>query len=135
MTMAKKTHAKIPANCAAKLVKSSSSSYRAACTNPGGINSGDSPYKNQVHHIVCENAILDIKPLGDKSGEKTKFIMDCLCATQWDINDADNLIALPMKSAYRKSKGKTPKNFVCHNVDHGGTKGYTEECKGWLHDN
>ena len=131
--MGKATHAKIPANCEAKLVKSSSSSYRNACTNPAGIKSGDSPYKNQVHHIVCENAILDIKPSGDKSGEKTKYIMDCLCATKWDINDAVNLIALPMKSAYRKSYGKNPQNAVCHNVDHGGPNGYTEECKLWLH--
>jgi len=131
----KATHAKIPAKCEAKLVKSSSSSYRNACTNPDPMpSSGDSPYKNQVHHIVCENAILDIKPSGDKPGEKTKYIMDCLCATKWDINDAVNLIALPMKSAYRKSYGKKPQNFVCHNVDHGGPRGYTKECKDWLHD-
>jgi hypothetical protein len=126
-------HSDLPNPCHAKLVRSSN--YRDNCSNPCSMPTGKSPYKNQIHHILCEHAILDIQPLGDQDGKKARFIKDCLCTTKWDINVSDNLIGLPLKSVYIRSQGKTPQNFCCHNVDHNTADGYTNECKQWLHDN
>ena len=53
----------------------------------------------------------------------------------WDINDASNLIGLPMKSAYTRPGVNVPVDYCCHNVDHNTSNGYTNECKTWLHDN
>src|SRR3974390_2598864 len=126
-----KKHADLPSPCKAKLVRSSN--FRNNCTNPRPMPTGKSPYKNQIHHILCEHAILDIQPLGDSDGKKAKFIKDCLCSTSWDINVSNNLIGLPLKSVYRNTDGRTPQNFCCHNVDHNTADGYTYECKQWLH--
>lgn len=127
--MAKK-HASIPNPCNSKLERSSN--YRSKCTDPCAMPTGKTPYKNQIHHILCEHAILDIRPDDDS---KLQFIKDCLCIASWDINDSSNLIGLPLKSAYIRTAGKTPQNFCCHNVDHNTADGYTNECKQWLHDN
>lgn len=127
------THVTLPNPCNSKLERSSS--YRNACSNPCAMPDGRTPYKNQIHHILCEHAILDRQPAGDGDGSKAKFIQDCLCLIDWDINDASNLIGLPLKSAYTRSGGKTPQDYCCHNVDHNTSDGYTNECKQWLHDN
>jgi hypothetical protein len=127
------SHESIPDPCKATLVRSSN--YRSNCHNPCDMPTGKDPYKNQIHHILCEHAILDIKPAGDTSGKKREFIFACLCMTSWDINDSSNLIGLPLKSAYIRTGGKNPQNFCCHNVDHNTADGYTNECKEWLHAN
>jgi hypothetical protein len=127
---AKNKHAAIPNPCNSKLERSSN--YRSKCSNPCAMPNGSTPWSNQIHHILCEHAILDIQP-ADKS--QLQFIKDCLCMISWDINNSGNLIGLPLKSAYRKSNGETPVNLPCHNVDHNTADGYTQECKDWLHDN
>ena len=132
MTTAKK-HSAVPVPCKSKLTKSSSKSYRAACANPCAMNDGKTPYNNQIHHILCEHAIAVIEPADDPSGEKLSLINDCLCMITWDINEAVNLIGLPMKSAYVNSGGRIPKSSCCHNVDHGSADGYTQECIDYLH--
>jgi hypothetical protein len=124
-------HATLPNPCTGKIERSSN--YRDNCTNPSAaFVDGTTPYKNQIHHILCEHAIVDREP-ADKT--KKKFISDCLCMMDWDINDANNLIALPMKSAYTRPGVNKPVNFCCHNVDHNTADGYTYECRDWLHDN
>lgn len=127
------THIVLPDPCHSKLERSSN--YRSVCVNPCAMPDGRTPYKNQIHHILCEHAILDRQPTGDADGSKAKFIQECLCLIDWDINEEPNLIGLPLKSAYIRTGGKTPQNFCCHNVDHNTAKGYTYECKKWLHDN
>lgn len=129
--MAKKKHAGIPNPCNSKLERSST--YRDKCTNPCKMATGKSPYKNQIHHILCEHAILDIQPAGDDDGKKLQFIKDCLCMAVWDINDPSNLIGLPLKSAYTRPGVNKPQNHCCHNVDHNTSDGYTNEVKGYLH--
>jgi hypothetical protein len=124
-------HAKVPTPCKSKLTRSSN--FRKSCSNPRAMPTGKSPYKNQIHHILCEHAILDIQPAGDTGGKKLKYIKACLCSLGWDINESGNLIGLPLKSVYRNTQGKTPQNFCCHNVDHNINEGYTTECKKWLH--
>jgi len=131
--MAANQHATLPNPCKSTLERSSS--YRSECSNPCAMPTGSSPYKNQIHHILCEHAILDINPAGDADGSKLAFITDCLCMIDWDVNDASNLIGLPLKSAYIRTGGKTPQNYCCHNVDHNTADGYTNECKQWLHNN
>lgn len=126
------THIVLPNPCNSKLERSSN--YRNACTNPVAMPDGTTPYKNQIHHILCEHAILDRQPEGDADGTKATFISECLCLIKWDINDPSNLIGLPMKRAYINSHGKTPQNYCAHNVDHNTSDGYTYECKKWLHD-
>jgi hypothetical protein len=134
---AKKKHLGVPNPCNSKLVRSTAYKYRKACKQPPGITTGSKPYVNQIHHILCEHAILDIEPDPDPSGKKLKFIEDCLCIAKWNINDEPNLIGLPLKWAYMNpdTAATRPVNFCCHDVDHNTADGYTNECKEWLHTN
>lgn len=128
-----KSHSDAGVPCSSKLT---SSNYRKNCSNPQAMPTGSKPWKNQVHHILCEHAILDIDPDGDSDGKKLAYIDECLCIADYNINDGYNLIGLPLKPAYIKSRGKTPENLPCHEVDHNGGPGfYTDECKEWLHSN
>jgi hypothetical protein len=133
MASAPPAHAPLPNPCKGKIERNSS--YRKTCTNPVSMPDGTTPYKNQIHHILCEHAILDRKPSGDADGSKKKLIKDCLCMIDYDINEEANLIGLPMKSAYTRPGVNLPSNHCCHNVDHNTSDGYTNECKTWLHDN
>jgi hypothetical protein len=127
-------HVTLPARCKSTLVRSSN--YRAQCSDPVAMPDGTTPWRNQIHHILCEHAITDISPEDDDaSGTKFKFIRDCLCIIKWDINDSSNLIGLPLKSAYITPRATVPEDLPCHNVDHNTSTGYTYECKKWLHDN
>lgn len=127
------THVTLPNPCKSKLERSSN--YRKVSANPVNMPDGKTPYKNQIHHILCEHAILDRNPSGDADGSKKSFIKECLCMIEWDINDESNLIGLPLKSAYTRPGVVKPVNYCCHNVDHNTSEGYTNECKKWLHDN
>jgi len=133
--MAKTEHKDLPVPCHSKLFRASSSTYRKACSNPQSMPTGTSPWPNQIHHILCEHAILDIEPKDDDDGKKLKYIRGCLCSITYDINKSDNLIGLPTRAAYRNSNGETPSNLTCHTVDHNTGDGYTRECRTWLHDN
>lgn len=129
-----KSHSDAGSPCASKLVRSSN--FRDSCSNPQAMPTGSDPWPNQIHHILCEHAILDINPDSDKDGKKRTYIDECLCIADYDINEESNLIGLPLKPAYIDSDGEVPKNLPCHDVDHNGTPGnYTDECKQWLHDN
>jgi hypothetical protein len=124
-------HSSLPSPCNSKLFKDSSN-YRGNCSNPFTSADTSSPYKHEVHHIVCEHAILDIQV---DDAAKLQFIKDCLCATTWDINQGDNLIRVPLKGTYTASNGVTPQNACAHNCDHNITRGYTDEVKTWLKNN
>jgi hypothetical protein len=116
-------------------VRCSAKKYRKTCKDPGDFPTGSIPWRNQIHHILCEHAILDIEPDNDSSGEKREYIDACLCIADYDLNNVDNLRGLPLKSAYVKSQGTIPQNLPCHNVDHNTVDGYTNEVKEWLHNN
>jgi len=120
-------HFERPAKCNSKLIKDSK--YRKTC---GGFPDKNKPWRNEIHHILCERAILDINPDNDSDGKKRQYIDDCLCISEYDLNAKVNLVGLPLKPAYIKSRGKIPVNLPCHNVDH---PPYTEEVKSWLHKN
>lgn len=124
-------HLSLPAKCSSVLVRKGN--YRGNCPPHGGrkFTDGKTPWRNQVHHILCEHAITDFSVPKDKFD----YIKACLCIAAWDINVANNLVGLPMKSVYIRSGGKTPTNLCCHNVDHNTSDGYTNEVKKWLHKN
>ena len=81
----------------------------------------------QTHHICCKHSIA--------SRNTDDYIEDCLWITQWDINEAHNLIGLPTNKQYRESKGMIPENLPSHQVDHNTRYGYTKECTLWLQRN
>lgn len=93
---------------------------------------GEKPWKNQVHHILCDHAIKDFTGV---DADTFEYVRNCLMAAVWDINDSKNLVGLPLKETYFNSHGKSPQDLPCHDVDHNTTKGYTDEVKTWLHTN
>lgn len=130
-----KSHSDTGDKCVSRLTRSRSRQYRKACTKPQQMLKGRKPYRNEIHHILCEHAILDITPDGDPNGEKLAYIQECLCIAEWDINNQKNLIGLPLWQAYNASDGQNPVDTVCHNVGHNTADGYTQEVKDWLHNN
>ena len=91
------------------------------------------PKEHNVHHILSVSCLAD-KNLGDDES----FILKCLRATEWDINNARNQIGLPLKVVYfnytsgkhrkeEREKSKEWNLLPCHQVDH--TPGYLDEVK------
>lgn len=106
--------------------------YRQTCTawfSPG--HTPDYASLWQAHHVACDHA-LGGRELKDADRE---YIEQCLWITDWKLNDADNLVGMPLNRQYRESDGKTPVNLPSHQVDHNTTRGYTDECKDWLKTN
>jgi hypothetical protein len=68
----------------------------------------------RAHHILPCVAVKTI----DAPKDKLPYIDKCLWVTDWNINKPHNMLGLPLKSQYVKSKGKDPKDACCHNVDH-----------------
>jgi hypothetical protein len=132
------THVALPATCKSVIVRKGD--YRGNCTEPVAMLTGSEPYRNEIHHILCEHAVTDINLDGDSDGSKFKLIVASLCLIEWDINAQPNLVGLPLKQAYRdlyasNAAVDSPKDTPCHNVDHNTGDGYTNECKQWLHEN
>ncbi|SRR6266516_301353 len=126
-------HLSLPKKCKSVVVRKGN--YRGNCPPYQGrsFSTGRTPWRNQVHHILCEHAITDFDDAMEK--EKLGYIKACLCIADWDINEGNNLVGLPLKTVYIRSDGETPTNLTCHNVDHNTADGYTFEVKRWLHDN
>lgn len=106
--------------------------YRQTCTawfSPGHTSDYASVW--QAHHVACDHA-LGGRELKDEDRE---YIEQCLWITDWKLNDADNLVGMPLNKQYRDSDGKLPVNLPSHQVDHNTTRGYTDECKDWLKTN
>jgi hypothetical protein len=93
---------------------------------------------HQVHHILChscvQNAAIYVADVDRVYVEK------CLAITDWNVNNAKNLIGLPLKSAYvldadggKYSESGLWDNLPCHQIDH--NPDYTDAVKKWLHDN
>jgi hypothetical protein len=128
------THLKLPKKCPSIIIRKGD--YRTPCPPYKGTSfpTALKPWPNQIHHILCEHAIVDLQV--DKA--KFDYIKDCLCIANWDINSkrfgkkGHNLIGLPLKDAYKQNYGKAPINLPCHDVDH---PDYTDEVNKWLHKN
>lgn len=100
----------------------------------------------QAHHILCNSAItrraedFETKKL---TLEEREYLEDCLWITEWDLNNRDNLIALPTNRYYREQwgavqqdeKDRKPQYLPSHQVDHNTSDGYTHECREWLTNN
>jgi hypothetical protein len=139
--MGKKDHKALGPTCDGRITKDGVD-YRSPCPEYIDPDTGqkhkfptkDKPWRNEIHHILCEHAITDFGAYDAQSD----FIRDCLCDTPWDINsvkhngEGHNLLGLPLKPAYRKSYGREPVNLPCHDVDH---PEYTEEVQQWLEEN
>lgn len=86
----------------------------------------------EAHHILCNHAVegRDTSVAADP-----QYVEDCLWITDWNLNDAHNMIGLPKNRQYRASLGKVPQNLPSHQVDHNTSDGYTNECKRYLEAN
>lgn len=120
-------HLALPATCKSVVVRKGN--YRGACEG-GRFTDKNTPWRNEVHHILCQHAITDF----DVPADKLEYIRACLCLAEWDINASNNLLGLPLKKAYKNSDYTSPVNLTCHNVDHNTRDGYTKEVRTWLHD-
>lgn len=109
-----------------------SSNYRQTCTawfSPGHTPNFADLW--QAHHVACDHALggREVDPVD------REYVEQCLWITKWDLNDADNLVGMPLNKQYKRSDGTMPVNLPSHQVDHNTTRGYTDECKDWLKDN
>jgi hypothetical protein len=108
-----------------KSVLESRRGYKKNCA------SGFTKGRWQAHHILC-----DVSVRSRKFPEKVaSYAEDCLREMDWNINDASNLIGLPLNVQYRLSSGKVPKDLCSHQIDHNTKNGYTAECTKWLQRN
>lgn len=101
-------------------------------------NSGNGYFKRkwQAHHILCHHALAEKHRKDFDNNEK--YIEKCLRITEWDLNNNDNLIGLPVNKAFKDSASDNMVNFpeLCsHQVDHNTNGGYTEECISYLQEN
>lgn len=99
-----------------------SSNYRGSTSK--GFLTGDW----RSHHILCCMAVKSI----NVDSPDLPYIEDCLWITDWDVNNPDNLIGLPVKQQYVASKGLIPANRCAHNVDH---PIYNQDVCKWLKKN
>jgi len=90
---------------------SATNEYRGKCRTGYRFTSAraDAAGQAQFHHILPVECIQDsnIKPYNE-----IKFFRDCMAATEWDINDGGNLIALPTKKPYAIADGTPMSQFV-----------------------
>lgn len=89
----------------------------------------------QAHHILCNHSVTQANIAEAIPAADLPFAEDCLWITDWNLNNAHNMIGLPTNWQYRLSDGKVPTNHPSHQVDHNTTDGYTDECTDWLKDN
>lgn len=75
----------------------------------------------QVHHLLPVTSLADgtIAKQLKNNAPKITIVRNCLMITDWDINAAHNVIALPRKAAFiRKRAPGGWDNLPCHEVDH-----------------
>ena len=84
----------------------------------------------EAHHILCYKSVRD-----REVGENQDFVEDCLWITDWDLNDAHNMVGLPKNSQYRLTNGMVPLNLPSHQVDHNTSDGYRNEVTMWIKTN
>lgn len=89
----------------------------------------------QAHHILCNHSVTDANIAKAIPKDDLPFAKACLWITPWKLNDAHNMIGLPLNWQYRDTDGKVPENLPSHQVDHNTTGGYTDECTDWLKNN
>jgi hypothetical protein len=90
----------------------------------------------EAHHILCLSSMGRRRHDYPKEpAELADYLEACLWVTPWDINDSRNLVGLPMKKQYHDTDGEEPEDLPCHNVDHGGRDGYTDEVSSYLKEN
>lgn len=100
-----------------------------------GFSGGTAGSHWQSHHIICIMATGDRKLA---SAEQSDYLEFCLWNTDWNINEAPNMIGLPTRARYRQeyyAGNYDPVNIPSHNNDHNITGGYAEEVKGYLKKN
>jgi hypothetical protein len=102
----------------------------------------------QSHHILC------ISAMGCRQAstpDATQKMEKALYITKWNINEAPNMLGMPMKLQYIEAYGDVeqlpakaqnaawgavqPKDIPAHNVDHNTKGGYTSEVKDHLQAN
>jgi hypothetical protein len=86
----------------------------------------------QAHHILPVSAVADshIKA----SDENKKYIIRCLCITNWNVNAKANMLGLDTKWPYRLHpfNKELPNNLPSHLIDHNL---YTQEAYEYMEAN
>ena len=143
-------HAPPGAEC--KIVVYEQDSHRTVSKGNGaGFFGGTAGVHWQSHHIVC---ISSLGSRAAKDAATTVKMEKSLYITEWNINQAPNMIGLPQRCQYRQSYGGaetaamasaaagtaawaavSPKDLPSHNNDHNTTDGYTDEVTTYLTDN
>ena len=103
----------------------------------------------QSHHLICISAMGDRKT---KDDETTILLEKSLYLTKWNINDAPNMIGLPMYRLYIKRydtdmaglpatardaafAAVVPQSIPAHDIDHNTAGGFTDEVRDYLKTN
>lgn len=123
-----------------KVILQKNSTYAKAARDANNGFNSDTPRRSEVHHIICEKAVIRWRATYDGETEKLQYISDCLSHVEWDINNADNLLGLPRRRQFRdgyvgKPETWVPRMWPCHQVDHLTTDGYSDIVEKWLDTN
>lgn len=128
-------HAGLGGDC--KIVLYEQDKHRSVSKSNGkGFFGGKGGPDWQSHHIICLMATGEYRKVSDS--DQKKYLEETLWSTEWNINEAPNMIGLPTRSWYRKEYSDdnfTPVNLPSHNNDHNITGGYLDEIKGYLKKN
>ncbi len=84
----------------------------------------------EAHHILCNHSV-EGRQIDDDS---KSFVEACLWITEWNLNDAHNMIGLPKNRQYINTLGTKPVNLPSHQIGHNTAKGYTNEVTTYLKD-
>jgi len=79
-----------------------------------------------AHHILCFQSVNAYGGLDDFIAVVDE-INDSYKLTDWCLNQAPNMIALPLKKTYREIAACRSLNLPCHDRDHRCTDGYLAE--------
>lgn len=79
------------------------------------------------HHVLPVSSIGKFEILDSYTGQQRQKILGVYRETKWCSSRETNIIALPVKTTYRRNPKARTLDRPCHDVDHGCALGYTDE--------
>jgi hypothetical protein len=89
---------------------------------------------DEAHHVLCVSSTVAYKNRDEYKDADLRATIDAAYwHTEWCVNEAGNIVWLPLKATYGGNSAGDPKAAVwgldlpCHNQDHNCAMGYTDE--------
>jgi hypothetical protein len=81
------------------------------------------------HHIIPVGSVGRFETFDAYDRSQRKAIRDVYRETKWCSSHEENIVVLPLKSTYARTRADRVRGLglPCHDVDHGCAQGYTDE--------